>query len=128
MDYIETVTKERIKKVIEENKTGSFVYAELAKANQLFVDKIQNTKNTKELLKVWDEMKKTAFLSYKVKPEEIDSSKKEFEALSFEDQQRFLISILDKNLLYVPYSEIDDKAYSISKEDKELNKKFYGDK
>lgn len=129
----------RLKNVIQGDKTGiseelswtgggSFVYAELAKANQLFVDKIQDTKNTKELLKVWDEMKKTAFLSYKVKPEEIDSSKKEFEALSFEDQQRFLVSILDKNLLYVPYSEIDDKAYSISKEDKELNKKFYGDK
>ncbi len=128
MDYIEKVTRERVYRVIKEAKKGSFVYAELAQANQLFVDKIQDTKNTKELLKVWDEMKKTAFLSYKVKPEEIDSSKKDFEALSFEDQQRFLISILDKNLLYVPYSEIDDKTYSISKEDKELNKKFYGDK
>ncbi len=128
MDYIETVTKERVKKVIEKDKAGSFVYFELAKANQLFVDKIQDAKNTKELLKVWDEMKKTAFLSYKVKPEEIDATKKDFEALSFEDQQRFLISLLDKNLLYVPYSEMDDKTYGISKEDKELNRKFYGDK
>lgn len=128
MFYVENVTRERIRKVTEIDKSGSFIYTELNQANQLFVDKIQDTKNTKELLKVWDEMKKTAFLSYKVKPEEIDSSKKEFEALSFEDQQRFLVSILDKNLLYVPYSEIDDKAYSISKEDKELNKKFYGDK
>lgn len=128
MFYVENVTRERIRKVTENDKSGSFIYAELNQANQLFVDKIQDTKNTKELLKVWDEMKKTAFLSYKVKPEEIDSSKKEFEALSFEDQQRFLVSILDKNLLYVPYSEIDDKAYSISKEDKELNKKFYADK
>lgn len=139
LDYGENDPMVRLKNVIQGDKTGisqeiewkgggSFIYAELAKANQLFVEKIQDAKNTKELLKVWDGMKKTAFLSYKVKPEEIDSSKKEFEALSFEDQQRFLVSILDKNLLYVPYSEIDDKEYSISKEDKELNKKFYGDK
>jgi adenine-specific DNA-methyltransferase len=128
MDYIEKVTRERIKKVIQKDGKGEFVYAELAKANQLFVDKIQNSKNTKELLEIWDEMKKTAFLSYKVKSEEIDATKKDFEGLSFEDQQRFLISTLDKNLLYVPYSEIDDKTYSISKEDKNLNHKFYGDK
>jgi adenine-specific DNA-methyltransferase len=126
MDYIKSVTKERTRKVIEAHKNGSFIYAELAEANQLFVDKIQDSKNTKELLKVWDEMKKTAFLSYKVKPEEIDATKKDFESLSFEDQQKFLISTLDKNMLYVPYSEIEDKTYKISKEDIALNKKFYG--
>lgn len=126
MDYIEKVTRERVYRVIKEAKKGSFVYAELAQANQLFVDKIQDSKNTKELLKVWDEMKKTAFLSYKVKPEEIDATKKDFESLSFEDQQKFLISTLDKNMLYVPYSEIEDKTYKISKEDIALNKKFYG--
>lgn len=126
MDYIEKVTKERIKKVIQKTGKGEFIYAELAQANQTFVDKIQDSKNTKELLKVWDEMKKTAFLSYKVKPEEIDATKKDFEGLAFEDQQKFLISTLDKNMLYVPYSEIEDKTYKVSKEDIALNKKFYG--
>ena len=139
LDYGTSDSVQRLKNVIDGDKTGiseefnwkgggSFTYAELAQANQLFVNKIQDSKNTKELLKVWDKMKEIAFLSYKIKPEEIDSSKKDFEALSFKDQQRFFVSILDKNLLYVPYSEIDDKTYSISKEDKELNKKFYGDK
>ncbi len=126
MHYVEDVTRERIRKVTENDKNGSFVYAELSKANQTYVDEIQDSKNTKELLKVWDEMKKTAFLSYKVKPEDIDATKKDFESLSFKDQQRFLISILDKNLLYVPYSEIDDKTYKVSKQDKDLNSKFYG--
>lgn len=126
MDYIEKVTRERIKKVIQKSGKGEFVYAELSRANQLFVDKVQDSKNTKELLKVWEEMKETAFLSYKVKPEQIDATKKDFEALSFEDQQRFLISILDKNLLYIPYSEIEDKSYKVSKDDIELNNKFYG--
>jgi adenine-specific DNA-methyltransferase len=126
MDYIEKVTRERIKKVIQKSGKGEFVYAELTRANQLFVDKVQDSKNAKELLKVWEEMKQTAFLSYKVKPEEIDATKKDFETLSFDDQQRFLISILDKNLLYVPYSEIEDKSYKVSKEDIALNSKFYG--
>lgn len=128
MDYVETVTRERIERVIKDYKTGSVIYAELAQFNQRFADEIQDAKNTKELLKIWDEMKKTAFLSYKVKPQEIDATKKDFESLSFEDQQKFLILTLDKNLLYVPYSEIADKNYSVSKEDKELNRKFYGDK
>lgn len=137
MDYANTITVPRLKKTIAGDNTnltkeinwkggGSFVYAELAEANQLFVSKIQDTKSTKELLKVWDEMKKTAFLSYRVKPQDIDATKKDFLTLSFEDQQRFLISILDKNLLYIPYSEIDDKTYKVSKEDVVLNNKFYG--
>ena len=137
MDYAENDCVNRLQNTIKGDTAGvskstnwkgggSFVYAELAQANQLFVDKIQDSKNTKELIKVWDEMKKTAFLSYKVKPEEIDATKKNFENLSLEDQQKFLISTLDKNLLYVPYSEIKDKTYKLSKEDIILNDKFYG--
>ena len=39
---------------------------------------------------------------------------------------QFLIAVLDKNQLYVNYSEIDDVDYQISNEDKELNRQFYG--
>ncbi len=117
-----------VSKLVKWQSGGSFIYAELAQANQVFVDKVQDAKNTKELLKVWKEMKETAFLSYKVKPSDIDETAKEFEALAFVDQKRLLVSVLDKNLLYVPYSEIDDKTYGISKEVKALNHKFYGNK
>ena len=70
-------------------------------------------------------MKKMAFLSYKIEPKDIDNTKKEFEELSFEDQQKFLVSLLDKNLLYVPYCDIEDRSYGISEEVKKLNRKFY---
>lgn len=126
MDYIEDVTRERIRKVCENDQKGSFIYAELAEANQNFIKQIQNAKNAKELWKIWDEMKKNAFLSYKLNPKEIDDTKKDFEELSFEDQQKFLTSLLDKNLLYVPYCDIDDKSYVISENIKNLNRKFYG--
>lgn len=139
LDYSDNDSVIRLQNVINGDSTGvsnsakwqgggSFIYVELAQVNQIFVDKIQDSKNTKELLEVWGEMKTTAFLSYKIKPEDIDATKKDFESLSFEDQQKFLISILDKNLLYVPYSEIEDATYRVSQEDIDLNHKFYTNK
>ena len=70
-------------------------------------------------------MKKIAFLSYQLEPKNIDNTKQEFGELSFTDQQKFLISLLDKNLLYVPYCDIEDKSYKVSEEVKKLNRQFY---
>jgi adenine-specific DNA-methyltransferase len=70
-------------------------------------------------------MQDTAFISYKVLPENINKEIKDFEALSFVEQQRFLVEILDKNLLYVIKSEINDTTQSVSNHDKEMNAKFY---
>lgn len=151
MDYIENITVERLKKVIGRNvqkdgkmfeeleydqggisKTvnwqggGSFVYCELNQANQTFIDRIQSAKTGDDLQTIWQAMQERAFLSYKLDPKTIDANKSEFEALSSEDQQRFLIEVLDKNMLCVPYSEIDDVTYAVSDEDKALNKQFFG--
>ena len=73
-------------------------------------------------------MKKMAFLSYQLEPKNIDNAKSDFSELSFEDQQKFLISLLDKNLLYVPYCDMEDKSYKISEDVKELNHQFYSEK
>jgi len=70
-------------------------------------------------------MKKKAFLSYKVDIKAVDENARDFEDLSIENQKRFLLECLDKNHLYVNYSEIDDEEYGVSKEDKKLNKEFY---
>ena len=70
-------------------------------------------------------MKKMAFLSYQLEPKNIDNTKSDFNELSFENQQKFLISLLDKNLLYVPYCDMEDKSYRISVEVKKLNRQFY---
>lgn len=126
LDYVDMVTVPRVQKVIEKLGCGDFVYCELMELNEKFIQKIQEAKNTEELLKIWDEMKEHAFLSYKIEPKDIDENIEEFKNLSFEDQKRFLIEILDKNDLYVNYSEIEDNQYKISEEDKKLNKKFYG--
>ena len=54
----------------------------------------------------------------------IDEHSRDFENLSIEDQKRFLRECLDKNHLYVNYSEIDEE-YGVSEEDKKLNREFY---
>jgi adenine-specific DNA-methyltransferase len=139
MDYVDTFTVKRLERVVKGDDIGiskdvkwqgggSFIFCELAKANQEYIDKINEAKEAKSLLKIWKTMQDKAFISYKVDIKTITASIAEFEELTFEDQKRFLIETLDKNMLYVPYSEIDDADYDISDEDKKLNHKFYGGK
>ncbi len=124
MDYVESVTVPRVEAVAQKYET-EFVYCEISKANEIFVEKILNAKTKNQLTSIWKEMQNTAFLSYKVRPNEIDSTKSELEELSLEDHKKLLIQTLDMNMLYVPLSEIDDETYKISDEDKALNSSFY---
>ena len=82
--------------------------------------------NSNELIALWNELKASSNLSYKIAPKEFDNNIALFDELSFEDQQRFLIEAIDKNQLYVNYSDIDDETNHISEQDKKLNKQFYG--
>ena len=120
------VAKERLRKEFVKNEYGDFVYMELAKWNEEWIEKIEKAKTNKELIKFWEAMKETAFLSHKVDPKTIDENAKDFADLSVADQKKFLIECLDKNQLYVNYSEIEDKEYRVSGDDKKLNKEFYG--
>ena len=137
MDYIESVTVERLKKVIEGEQGGiselvnwegggSFVYCELMEWNELFVQQIQKAKKKETLQTVWKEMQAKAQLSYKVDLTQFNDNAKEFSELSLEDQKSFLKEVLDKNALYVNLSEINDEVYGVSEEDKHLNHQFYG--
>jgi adenine-specific DNA-methyltransferase len=105
---------------------GDFVYCELTELNEEFVQKIKKAKDSEELLKIWEEMKKRAFLSYRVDSKLFDDNIAEFKKLPAEEQKKLLVKCLDANNLYVNYSEIKDNQYKVSKEDIELNKKFYG--
>ena len=136
MDYIETIACKRLRKVVQGEQGGisksvnwqgggSFVYCELAKANQKFTDEIETASTSDELSVIWKQMQETGFLSWKVNPKEIDINAEDFTQLSLEDQKRFLIECLDKNLLYVPYSEIDNAEFGISESDKKINNQFY---
>ena len=71
-------------------------------------------------------MKEKAFLDYRVETTNFDSE--EFKNLSIEEQKTLLIEVLDKNQLYVNYTEMEDETYNISQDDKDLTNKFYKNK
>ena len=128
MHDVEGVTSARMQAVIKNEGKGSFVYAELSKLNENFVERIEEAKKTKDLENIWWDMREKAFLSYRIDPKSIDIQAREFQDLSLEDQKRFLFEVLDKNMLYIPYSEISDKSFDVSDEDKKLNTQFYAQK
>lgn len=138
MDYIETITKERLKNVIEGEQGGvsraldwqgggEFVYFELKKQNELFKEKILKAKNKKEMLEIFKEIDKNAFLNYKVDMKKFSKNINEFEALSLEEQKRTLDKFLEKNQLYVNLSSINDADFEISDDEKEASTSFYGE-
>lgn len=135
MDYIQTITKERIKKVIEGEQGGiskavswsgggNVVYCELAPLNAYFVEKIQNSRSEAELESIIASMSEKAFIDYRVDIKKVLEDK-EFSALSLEDKKATLIDCLDRNMDYIPYADINDSEYKISDEAKKLNKIFY---
>lgn len=136
MDYIKTATCKRLQKVIEGEQGGisqsvnwqgggSFVYCELSVANQNFVEEIFAADSTDELKKIWERMQQTGFLSWKVDPKQFEENAKAFEELSFDHQKLFLVECLDKNLLYIPLSEVDNDEFGLDSKDRELTRKFY---
>ncbi|HEM6083216.1 TPA: site-specific DNA-methyltransferase [Streptococcus suis] len=135
MDYIETVSVERLKKVIAGEQGGiskdvnwsgggSFVYAELKNDAHDFKNAIFEATTTEDLLELFELAKKSSFLSYRIDPKKL--KKNEFSQLSLAEQKQILSEIIDNNNLYVNYSDIDDSDYQISAEDKKLNHSFYG--
>lgn len=157
MDYVEGITVERLKKVIgkkvkaegkliEEIKYdtggvsksvnwqggGNFIYCELMRYNEAWMDKIQAGQSSEELVKLWKDIAEHSFLNWYVNPKIPEDAVNDFIALGkdengVEKQKRLLAELLNKNQLYVNHSEIDDKDFAISEEDKKLNKVFYGD-
>ena len=136
MDYVETLTVERLKKVISGEQGGisqkidwkgggSFVYCELAKQNQKFVDAIESATDGSTLNEIYRQMIETGFISHKVDPAQINATADEFGALSLNDRKKFLMALLDKNLLYVNLCDIDDAEFAVADADKNFTRNFY---
>ena len=134
MDYIETVSVERLKKVIageqggiskdvEWQGGGSFVYCELKNDVQDFLNKVENALSSEELVELLEKVKKSSFLSYRVDAKKLH--KEEFNNLSLFEQKQLLVELIDHNNLYVNYCDIDDVDNNISEKEKQLNKMFY---
>ena len=132
MHYVETVTRERIKKVIEQNNKGDFIYCELMPYNQAFMDKIKASQSSEALVALWQDIAENSFLNWYVNAEIPENAVEDFIKIGqgengLEKQKKLLTELLDKNQLYVNLSEIEDEDFGVSEEDKVLNWAFYGD-
>lgn len=126
MDYVESVTTKRVHQVIKnKGADDTLVYLELKAYNQTFINQIEKAKNTKELLDIWEEMKAKSFLNYNVDIKKQDENIEDFKKLDLKQQKEHLVSILDKNQLYVNVSSLNDVEMECTDGDKKLTQDFY---
>ena len=135
MDYIQTVSIPRLQKVIDGEQTGisaevnwqgggSFVYCEILENASTLIEKIQSA--SEETI---SEIKNEIYSDERIIPyitrAELENADKEFTSLELEEKKKVLISLVDKNKLYVNYSDMDDESYAVNEQDKAFTKSFY---
>ncbi len=125
MDYVETVTSKRVQRVIEQNGSDEFIYLELKKYNQTFIEQIEAAKDTKALLQIWEQMKAKSFFKYSVDLQKFQESIEEFKQFELNKQKEILCELLDKNQLYVNLSSLNDADFECTEEEKRVTKDFY---
>lgn len=135
MDYIEDITVKRMKKVIEGDQTGiskevdwkgggSFVYCELMENANILIEKIQEA-DEKNISDIKSEIYSDDRIVPYITTEELEKAENEFKELNLEEKKKSLIQLVDKNKLYVNYSDIEDKEFNVSEEDKSFTNSFY---
>ncbi|WRD74013.1 site-specific DNA-methyltransferase [Helicobacter pylori] len=134
MDYIETITKERLKKVIEGEQGGiskkcdfkgggSFVYAELKEVNLEVKKQILNANSASECLKIFETLSERFLKRTDCKIGEIHSE--EFQNLDLNEQKRIYCALLDSNEDYLNLGDMDEDAWGIDEITKKYNEIFY---
>ena len=114
-----------ISKMVGWKDGGSFIYCELKEYSADIVKKITDSTKPEELEKIFNELKESSFINYRVDIREFENNMDAFRTLSIDEQKEILIKIIDKNMLYINYSDIEDQTFGISKEEIEINKNFY---
>jgi len=139
MDYIKTISCERLKKVIEGEQGGisksvdwqgggSFVYMELAEKNEKAMQLISACKNYDELVSIFNTLSRKYFLHYNVRINDfINKTCKEeqIKNLSLEKQKEIFCRMLDLNQLYVNCDDRNDKDSGLSENDIKATENFY---
>lgn len=135
MDYIKEISVERLKNVLLGDDTGiskeinwkgggSFVYCELLENSETLIEEIQaaTVKNIREIKEAIYEDER--IIPYITKGE-IEKADNIFEELSLEEKKQALIALVDKNKLYVNYSDMEDETFHVKESDKKFTRSFY---
>lgn len=136
MDYIEDITVERMKKVIDGEQGGisksvdwqgggSFVYCEIKEDGKKLIDLIEKA-TEEDIEKIKEKIYAEDKIVSHITREELKENDVDFQELSLEEKKKALCLLVDKNKLYVNYSDIEDEDYAVSDTDKDFSKSFYG--
>lgn len=135
MDYIEDITIERMKKVIDGEQGGiskavnwqgggSFVYCELLEDANTLIKKVHEATESNI-----SQIKESIYSDNRIVPyitkDELKKVDKDFEDLTLGEKKQALIKLIDKNKLYVNISDIEDSNFKVSESDKAFTKSFY---
>ena len=123
-DIIDNKDNGVVSKLLNWTGGGSIVYCELASNNLSVINKIINC-NDDDITDLYNELYKSNFITYNVNRDKMKQNKEQFNLLTNQEKKEFLISIIEKNTLYINYSEIDDEINNISDEVKSFNHSFY---
>ena len=139
MNYIKTITTERLAKVLEGDQSGisksvdwqgggDFIYLELAQWNEKAKAEMLACESLADLEKLFERLYESYFLNYNLKVKEFKEKvmrEENFRALSLDEQKKIFLAMLDLNQLYVQESEMADHRFGISEKDQALTKAFY---
>jgi adenine-specific DNA-methyltransferase len=130
MDYIETITVERVRKALESsnNKNSSFIYFEIAELNENAKKEIIKCNNITQLKDLFEKLYNKYFLNYNLRLSEfknITLKDERFTKLSLNQQKSIFLRMLDLNQMYINRTEIKDKKYDIKEDDQRLINDFY---
>ncbi len=153
MDYINDFARPRLINVLNGDTSGiskdkdvngqgqgSFIYCELAEdENAQYLKKIENA-TEENINSIRDEIFNNAIIRYEVDDKDKalksddwsftyseNKKEKEYKLETLEQKKEALKQLIDKNYMYINYSEIDDSKYAndISETDKAFTKSFY---
>jgi adenine-specific DNA-methyltransferase len=114
-----------ISKAVSWQGGGDFVYLELKKYNQEYVDRIQAAKSLSELEAAYVDIRSNAFLKFWFDKADFERDEN-FRLASLEERKQKLIDILDENQLYLNYPDMEDSRHRVTEAEKTLSRKFYG--
>ncbi len=139
MNYDENDSVIRLKNVLCGDSTGiskevnwqgggEFIYCELAKWNENAKEMIVECDSVNKLISLFDELYDKYFLNYNLKIKEFKEKiirEDNFLKLDLDDQKKMFITMLDLNQMYINKDDMDDTKFQLSKNDREITKKFY---
>lgn len=102
------------------------MYCELLENVSTLIEKIQ-TASEETISEIKNEIYSDERIVPYITRAELEKADEEFNSLELEEKKKALINLVDKNKLYVNYSDMDDESYAISESDKAFTKSFYAE-